>query len=345
MGRAVVRPLLVVLLFVLSASRRFAGTSLVVTVVEEASRRALPNAEVIDLDSGVRWWTNDRGEAHVPWPSTNRLRLRARQLGFKPVERTLERNLDDSTADTLRIALERVAFELPQVVTREARRCGDTSDSLAKFRSLPALEQLRVGAERYGAFRKAYPFRVKQERRSVTVTVDGKPRSVRQATEEVNSDDWGDPYVPKETVRHEPLGFSIPILFVATLADSLFWARHCFSAPGIQSLDGERVVRLEFAPANGIEGPEWQGVAFIDSSTSLLRRVEFSLAGLPENDRPRRFEGYTTFNSPSPYIAIPDSTVAMWWRDGPRALSEWGMPDVVQLIRVLQIRYRKATPP
>ena len=332
-------------LVVLVAFRGSAASTLLVTVIERATGRALPNAEVIDAESGVRWFTNDRGEARLPWSSSGSLHLRVRQLGFTLVERTLDRRPDAGEIDTLTIALDRVAFALPEVVTREAMRCEANADSLSRTRSIPALEQLRLGAERYGSFRKAYPFRVQQERRSIALGSDGKPRSVRSNKEEVNSDRWGDPYVPSETVRHEPMGFSVPILFLSTLADSLFWARHCFTAPGIESLDGGRVVRLEFAPASGIKGPEWRGAAFLDSATSILRRVEFRLAGLPENDEPRRFEGYTTFRSPSPFIAIPDSTVAMWWRDGPRSSTEWGMPDVVQLIRVTQIRYRKATPP
>jgi len=332
-------------LIVVLAARPIEGPTLVVSVVEDISRRSLANAEVIDLDTGVRWFTNAAGEARLPWPASARLRLRVRQLGFQPVERTVERTAIDEAADTLTIALTRIAYALPEVVTREARRCENEADSLAKARSLPALEQLRLGAERYEAFRKAYPFRIQQERRTILLEADGKKRLDRRNNEQANSDQWGVRYDPNETVIHRPLGFSVPILFVATLADSMFWARHCFAAPGIQLLDSVRVVRLEFAPASGVRGPEWQGVAFLDSATSLLRRVEFSLAGLPENDQPRRFEGYTTFSAPSPYIAIPDSTVAMWWRDGPRVAPAWGFPDVLQLVHVTQLRYRKGTPP
>jgi len=338
------RCVLTAVAFVL-ASRPGQRSSLVVTVVDEVTRRALPNAEVVDVDSRARWFTNDRGEASVPWPSSSRLHLHVRQLGFKPAERTIERMPDDNAADTLTIGLERVAFALPEVVTREATRCGGSADTVAGILSVPALEQLRLGAERYETFRKTFPFRIKQERRTVRLSEDGKQRSVQQITEAVASDRWGEPYVPGEIIRREPLGFSIPILFVSTLADSLFWHRHCFTTPGIQTLNGARVVRLEFAPAFGIDAAEWQGVAFIDSATSILRRVEFNLVGIPDRVSPRRFEGYTTFSSPSPFIAIPDSTVAMWWRDGPRQAPEWGMPDVVQLVHVMEVRYRKSAPP
>jgi hypothetical protein len=34
----------------------------------------------------------------------------------------------------------------------------------------------------------------------------------------------------------------------------------------------------------------------------------------------------------------------MWWRARP-AGAEWGLPDVVQLVRSLEIEYRKSRPP
>jgi hypothetical protein len=72
----------------------------------------------------------------------------------------------------------------------------------------------------------------------------------------------------------------------------------------------------------------------------MLRRIQFRLTGLPENDTPRRLEGYTTFMSPSPYITIPDSTIAYWWRRGPSESGDWHAPDIVQLIHVVDVRYK-----
>jgi len=60
---------------------------------------------------------------------------------------------------------------------------------------------------------------------------------------------------------------------------------------------------------------------------------------------PRRLEGHTTFTSPSQFITIPDSTAAYWWRHGPNESSEWHSPDVVQLIHLVRVRYRKVSPP
>lgn len=56
-------------------------------------------------------------------------------------------------------------------------------------------------------------------------------------------------------------------------------------------------------------------------------------------------EGYTTFTSPSPVVVVPESTLAMWWRSAPDDGGDWGLPQVVQLVRAEKIEFRKAKPP
>ena len=67
--------------------------------------------------------------------------------------------------------------------------------------------------------------------------------------------------------------------------------------------------------------------------------------GLERDDSPRRLEGYTTFSAPSPFITIPDSSVAYWWRSNPASEVDWGRPDVLQLIRVTAVEYTGSRPP
>jgi hypothetical protein len=83
---------------------------------------------------------------------------------------------------------------MSSVVTTATDRCDEDVDSLARQLSVPALEHLRLGAERYEAFRRAYPFRIRQERRTITLDSVGKPRRVRQADERARSEDWGESY-------------------------------------------------------------------------------------------------------------------------------------------------------
>jgi hypothetical protein len=323
------------------------ASTLLIRVVEGLTRRPLVNAEVIDLAWGHHRFADAHGEARLDWPNAGILRLRVRQLGFQFVERTLTRAQDAmGDVDTVTVALDRVAYTLPELVTRDAARCSTDAEPEAKMLSVAVLEQLRAGAERYEAFRREYPFRVEQERRTVRYALDGKPQQVRQDREHANSDRWGDPYRAGRLIERAPFGgFSIPILFLSALADPGFWEHHCFVARGIESLADARVVRLEFSPAGNVQSADWEGAALVDSATSLLRRVEFRLTRLEERDPLRRLEGFTTFSSPSPLIVVPDSTAAIWWRRGPTDDGQWGWPDVLQVVHVRELRFRKHKPP
>jgi hypothetical protein len=316
---------------------------LIVQVLDVGTRRPLPNADVLDLGAGTHRLTNARGEARLEWPSTSVVRLRVRQLGYRFVDRELRAS--GAAVDTVTVALERVAFVLPELRAEARHQCDALPDSTARELALLALGQLRLAAEHYEQFRRAYPFDMRGERRTVLVGPDGRPKQVRVTRERESSDRWGDPYRPGDVLRRERRGFSASLLFISTLADSVFWEGHCFSVRGMETSGAQRLLRLEFAPNAALQTPDWEGTAWIDSSTSVLRRIEFKLAGLTDDDEPRRLEGYTTFSAPSPYITIPDSIVAYWWRHTSAERSEWGNPDVVQLLRVVNIDYRGATPP
>ena len=319
---------------------------LLVRVIESASQQPLPNAEVIDLESGTRRFTNTDGEARVAWPPSARLRLRIRQLGYQFVDRDIARVAPgDLVIDTLTVTLARVAYVLPDVTTHVAG-CSTDADSSTKALAVIALGQLRMGAERYEAFRKAYPFQIRQKRRTVRFNPDGTARAVLEDTEQAASEDWGERYQPGRILDRSSRGLSARLLFLSALADPVFWQHHCFGVRGFETLAQDRVRRLEFVPVATVTEPDYMGTAFVDSATSMLRRVEFQMTGLRDNDVPRRLEGYTTFRSPSPFIVIPDSTVAVWWRrEAGTYKPPWSGPDVVQMLELLGVTYRKGTPP
>src|SRR5207247_1308367 len=63
--------------------------TLVITVIDSAARYPLANADVIDLNTGQRRFTDESGTARLAWPSDDQLRLRVRQVGYQPIQRTL----------------------------------------------------------------------------------------------------------------------------------------------------------------------------------------------------------------------------------------------------------------
>ncbi len=324
-------------------SRAPLPTMLLVRVLDSLSGAPLPNAEVTAI--GRSALTDVHGQVRILWPTEGTLSIRVRQLGFRYVQRTVQRGASPSaTEDTLTIALQRAAFALPQMTAVARPRCRDEeADSRRSALSESAMELLRFGAEQYGSFRRRYPFALTVERRT-ELFVPGSNVPNRDRSEELtSSDDWGDRYFPGRVMqRTGGQTWFIPLLFVSALADSAFWARHCFVARGVESREHRRVIRLDFTPALGVNEPEWEGAAWIDSAASVLARVEFRLTNLRNYGGPRAFEGYTVFTTPSPYIARPDSTVASWTSSS-SASGGGGWSKQALVIR--EVRYTKEAPP
>jgi hypothetical protein len=322
-----------------------APVTLLVRVVDAASRLPLPNAEV--TAARVRRLTDASGNARFTWPADGTLNVRVRQIGFRYADRTLHRGSSPTASeDTVVVALTRSAFALPQVETVVDSRCPRMKDSASLALSTSSMELLRFGAEQYDNFRAAYPFDVTLVRRTVRDNSRYPGKRVEVKAESTNSGGYGDVYRAGNVLQRTSDGYFVPLLFVSTLADSTFWSRHCFAARGVESRDGHRVIRLDFFSTRDVREVEWEGSAWLDSAESVLRRVDFRLAHLQESDAPRRFEGYTIFSVPSPFIAVPDSTVAWWWswysRDPTYSLAG---ADVQQALTVRDLTYRRAVPP
>lgn len=316
--------------------------SIVVTVVDDISRRPLANADVIDLETGRHRLTDEQGRATLSWPPNGTLRLRVREVGYKPIERTLN-IARDTTPTLLTFGMSRVAYVIAPV--HSTARCVNEADAESRLLTVAVLEQLRQGAEKYEHFRKAYPFDLVVERRTAEPRATGTAR-VRHGRESFTSSAAETAYRPGNIVSGvNSRNFSVPILFLSNLADPAFWDHHCFVVRGFEKLDNSAVVRLEFSPSSNIRGPDWEGAALLDSGTSVLRRVEFRVANLGYARGPERIEGYTTYRSPSPFVVMPDTTVAVWWLGRGRRRTIWGEPDFGQMLHLFEMKYSRHPPP
>lgn len=309
-----------------------------VLVTEVGTDRALPNAEIVNRANGEALLTDSDGIAVIPSRWAGVISLRVRQIGFRYADIAVP---GTDSSRTIHVVLRRVAYTLPSVdVSRVS--CADTPAPDAALIAATALEQLQMAAERYNTFKRQFPFTAFVERRTKTFNAKGQPVRDRSYEEPTPSSEWGERYDAKRIVDDLPLGFSVQILFLAHLADPAFWRRHCFDFEGIAKLASGPAIKLRFAPLPSVLDPEWEGSAFLDSATSELRRIEFRLSRLTANTRPYKLEGYTTFMSPIPSIVLPESTVAIWWRQKPRKDSS--PPDILQLLRLIRVEYRKAVP-
>ena len=317
-------------------------STVTITVIDAGGRYALINADVIDLVTGQHRFTDQYGRVRLPWPSDGKLRLRVREIGYQPAHRTITR--DAATAEATTVELSKVAYVISSV--KATSHCVTTDDSASLALSVSVLDQLKQGAEKYNEFRRQYPFTASVERRTALVPETGPVKRILRENEKFKSDSWEEPYKPGDIVEYSRDGFKAPILFLSTLADSVFWENHCFIARGIETFRDLRAIRLEFSPIPTLRGPDWTGSALLDSATSQLVRVEFRLVNLNQRLGLRRLEGYQTFRSPSPFVMIPDTVAAIWW-----TREEWiddrnpDRPDVAQSLHVDSLEYRKAKPP
>jgi hypothetical protein len=310
-----------------------------VTVFDSLSRNPLPNADVADLASGQNRITDENGRAYLQLPSSGKLQLRVRQIGYQP------RRVDFTGAppgNAVNVALERVAYVLETV--QSTGRCSTDVDSAMSGVSAIALGQLKQAAEKYNEFRRVYPFEATIERRTAAVPGDGDIKRMTVSEEKFGSEKFEVRYRPGHVIEGRFGEFLVPILFISTLADSVFWNHHCFAARSFESYKGARVIRLEFEPTADVDGPDYKGAALLDSATSMLLRVEFELANPPRRNGPRKLDGYTTFMSPSPFVVLPDTTGAEWWLRTPDT-DEHFRPDYVQVLFMKDVTYKKGKPP
>ena len=340
--------------YTLAAAISFAGLSLaarepayrgqpsvlIVTVVDSGARYPLVNADVIDLATGQHRFTDEAGQARLTWPSDGQLRLRVREVGYQPQQRTLRQAATPNAAATF--AMNKVAYVISPI--KAISHCSTGADSASLDLSLAVLDQLKQGAEKYDQFRRHYPFEATVERRTAAVPPKGDLGRIVATREKFQSENWEPPYRPGDVIEYTRGDFTVPLLFLSTLADSVFWEHHCFVARGVQWYQGTRVVRLDFTPTTDITGPDYEGTALLDSATSYLLRVEFHLANLRQRRGPKKMDGYITFMSPSPFVMVPDTTGAIWWlRSADHG--EWGKPDYAQSLLLEELKYRKETPP
>lgn len=305
----------------------------VVSVRAEPGAMPLQNAEVIIRRTGERRFTSTEGVVRLRLNVSTDHDLRVRQIGYSFRDVVVR-----AGSTSLEVQLERIPFALPAMRTRASSACDGITPADGALEAW-ALEQLRESAERYATYTRAYPFDVTVLRHTVTSpgTARAGPRMIRENT---HSGAWGEKYRRGEVVLNTGLGFSVAILFVATLGDSTFWDYHCASSASVGGTEGARRVRLLFVPAGNVKTTDWEGEATIDSATSALERVDFRLR-VTDRFGPRRFEGYTTFREVAPFIRVPDTTTAAWWRSDPAQEGEWGLPSVVQRIHVEQLKFRR----
>ena len=256
-------------------------------VVRSPSGERVPYA-VVALEPGFPpRFTDDSGGfafLHVP---PGAYHLVARQVGYRPVDTAVVVRTDSTLVVELR--LEHLVVELAQIdvtaeLARAARpeRCTQPgAPDPAQSPQLAAIfEQLKQNAERYWMLADSYPaiYRMSRSRGYVD---HGQVFYTSVDTVELRTDTrWH--YAPGRLLGdiQAPHGGSELLVKLPTLpdlADSVFDANHCFRLVGLDTLENEMYVRVDFRPEERLVEPDADGSAYLDPITYLIQYLKIRL--------------------------------------------------------------------
>jgi hypothetical protein len=219
------------------------------------------------------------------------MRITARRVGFAPSDTTV----NVGSGDTVRVvlALSLVTIQLPPVQSL-AKACAHPGGSDAQVGvELAALfDQLKENAARNRLLSRSYPFELLVERKISRPEPALEARFVAYDTILRSSDrDWR--YAPGKMLgtREYPSGVfagkwsTITMPELADFADERFLLNHCFDFSGIDAVDGDSLIRIDFTPAPVVHDPDVAGTIFLDRVNYQLRITDISVVNLTKRLR------------------------------------------------------------
>ena len=217
------------------------------------------------------------------------IHLSARRIGYAPFDTAL----DVHPGDTLRVRLEMrlITIQLPAVHTL-AKACahpGGSSDLIGADLAV-LFDQVKQNAERNRLLARTYPFELSIERRITKPEPMLEARFVAYDTVLRSSlRDWH--YAPGRMLgtREVESGvfggkwITLTMPELADFADSTFLDNHCFDFAGLESVDGDTLIAVDFRPAPVVRQPDVSGTLFLDPKTYQLRLTLVALVNLTKH--------------------------------------------------------------
>jgi len=244
--------------------------------------------------------------------------LSVRQIAYAPLDTQIV--VTGDTASTVRLALRHLAVELPPVTITAQGAC--TQPGAPDRSADPALAavfaQLVENAHRLDVLDDANPVRFRLERTIREVNWRGDTSTVTAGTIELDRRETRRAYRPGNIVRPGwgPFQGTIVVTLASLheLGDSVFHRTHCFQLAGRDTIEGETLVRIDFAPAARLGTSDIAGSAYFDSLTYRLR---FTVTALTRPERAdirglRTLVARTRFRDIVPGVALQDYVRAVW---------------------------------
>jgi len=280
-----------------------------------------------------------------------RVTFSAKHVGYTPFDTTLM--LRDGDTLRLDIGLSLITIELPAIQTL-AKACMHPGASMARYGTALAtlFEQMRENAERNRLLERSYPFELFIER---TIS---RPEPMLEARfiaidtiERGSARSWA--YEPGKLLGRRQIDegvFSgtwttITMPELADFADERFLNSHCFDYSGVDELDGDSLLRIDFVPAPTVHTPDIGGTLYLDRKTFQLRATIVSLVNLTKDLR-RRIGGQSIradFREVVPGVPVLDRISSMVY---PRDDIKGKIPDEpsTEEQRTLRVKFLKGKP-
>src|SRR5512143_646792 len=276
-----------------------------------------------------------------------RVRIWAKHIGQTPLDTTLDVAAGDSI--TLRLELPLVSIQLPAIHTlaKECAHLGESSPKLGA--ALAALfEQLKQNAERNRLLSQSYPFEVEIERKITKPEPALEARFVAFDTiRRTSQRNWQ--YAPGRLLgtREYTGGIfggtwtTVAIPELSDFADETFLNFHCFDYSGVEVVNGDTLLRVDFIPAPSVHDPDVGGALFVDPKSYQIRSTFISLVNLTKKLR-EQIGGQSiraTFKEVVPGVPILDVVSSMVYpRDDPKAPTQ---EPATEMQRALSVRFLK----
>jgi len=194
-----------------------------------------------------------------------------------------EQTVRMARGDTVRVTLEmtRIAIQLPavQTVAQVCRNPGAPGRD-AEAGLVQLYQQLQQNAETFRLLSLAHPYVFATQRQFVTTyrdsVIDRTPLEDLRGT---SAKSWS--YEPGKMVFEKNATTNMHLPTLATFAEESFAKAHCFYYAAVVDLEGQQLVRVDFAPDAKIREPDVSGSIYLDPSTFQIRRSDITLSKVP----------------------------------------------------------------
>jgi Carboxypeptidase regulatory-like domain/TonB-dependent Receptor Plug Domain len=287
------------------------------TLVDADADRAVPYGTVALL--GTEWaaFADANGAFRLGGLPAGTYIVRARQIGYTPKDTTVV-IAPAPAITTLTFHMHRIPalLKLVKVEGHRSGRCVNTGipDSTIDLPLARIFTQVGENVDRFRLLADAYPYRYRRVERNLLRSDPGGDSTTSTDTVSYESRSkrpyrlGGVIYEDADDGGHRRQYMYLPAF--RDLADPGFLTLHCFSYGSTEAAGGNRVIRIDFRPADTITVPDVEGSIYLDSTRLIVRRAVFRMTKPERASSP--IMGLTvtaTYREVVPLIPVVDSLV------------------------------------